>query len=364
MTLIDWPATNPFIGFQKYTLKLDRKTISMKSPFTGKRQALIQPYALWNFKGTFATQYGVNAGELRSFLTQLSGQANTFKLPVPDAQYPISGYTGWTGVVNGAGQTGTSIVTDGWTPSTLVLSNGDHFTLNGELKVNVGYAVSDGSGNCTLNFLPPIRNSPADNLQLFIGNAINLLSQTATFGSNWIKTNCTVVAALAGSGPGGTNPYKIVRTATGNCAVFTQSLQTVVYNTNYTFSVWLKRGTLTGDINLIIEDGAGGNVQTAVVTPTAGWRNFSVTGSLPAGATLPLQVGINPQNTAGSAGDTLFLYGPQLETGNGGKPYAMTTTGDGQPYVIMHSTDDDVASLDLTPPIKFDADLNAEEDFS
>lgn len=78
---------------------------------------------------------------------------------------------GGTPVVNGAGQTGYSLVTSGWTPSTQVLNASDVVYLAGVNAVNTvgkqnlnylkafclaANVVSDSSGNATLTFTEPI----------------------------------------------------------------------------------------------------------------------------------------------------------------------------------------------------------------
>lgn len=362
-SLIQWPQTNPYIGFGSYTLKLSRKTAIMRSPFTGTRQALVSPYALWVFSGKFSKQQLLNAAALRSFLVQLDGQANKFKLPIPDANSPLSGYIGNTGLVNGANQTGSSLTTDGWDISTLIFADGDYFTVNDELKQVVGYVVSDGSGNATINFKPSIRYSPADNLQLFIGNQVNMLTYSNNMSdASYFKFNSTITNGFFDPN-GGTTAHRLVRTATGNCYISKQVTRPIVYNVPYTFSIWLKLGTLTGNVAIFLCDAVGGNVTSAIVTPLAGWNRFSVTAMLPPGAPLPMQMEINPVNMAGSAGDYLFIYGDQVEKGSAPTAYKETTTGDGQPYVLMSASTDDAASWDLTPPIVYDIQFDAIESY-
>lgn len=75
------------------------------------------------------------------------------------------------GAVNGAAQTGSSLVTNGWTASSAILNQNDVFTIAGVFQVNpvskvsngvlqqfmVTSAVSsDGSGNATIAIYPPI----------------------------------------------------------------------------------------------------------------------------------------------------------------------------------------------------------------
>ena len=69
-----------------------------------------------------------------------------------------------TAEVNGASQTGKSLVTDGWGPlSQTVLEAGDLFQVETALYMVMEDVVTDGSGNATITIEPAIRTSPADN---------------------------------------------------------------------------------------------------------------------------------------------------------------------------------------------------------
>ncbi|CAM6005677.1 unnamed protein product [Sphagnum balticum] len=85
-----------------------------------------------------------------------------------------TGTYGGTPVVNGAGQTGASLVTNGWTATTTVLNAGDIFTIAGVYSVNplnrtstgqlqnfvvTANTVTDGSGNSTIAISPSIITS-------------------------------------------------------------------------------------------------------------------------------------------------------------------------------------------------------------
>ena len=84
------------------------------------------------------------------------------------------GTYGGTPLVNGAGQTGTSLVTDGWTATTTSLNEGDTFTIAGVNGINwqsytstgslqtfvvKAKTTTDGSGNSTIVIQPPIITS-------------------------------------------------------------------------------------------------------------------------------------------------------------------------------------------------------------
>ena len=117
---------------------------------------------IWTGVFTFTNKVDPDARILRAFLTSLRGQAGRFYLSPPG--YRKAGIGTGTPQVKGAGQTGSSLLTDGWTPSqTGILLAGDYFQYEYELKMMTADANSDSGGNATLNFTPPIRVSPADN---------------------------------------------------------------------------------------------------------------------------------------------------------------------------------------------------------
>lgn len=113
------------------------------------------------------------------------------------------GAQGGTPLVNGASQSGNSLVTDGWTASAATrLLKGDRFTIaavymvNAQSRNSIGVlqtfvatsdAASDGSGNLTVYFEPPLVASgqyqtvdslPADNAAITVVGAANTVSPT------------------------------------------------------------------------------------------------------------------------------------------------------------------------------------------
>lgn len=194
MAIITYPSGVGFPGFTGYTLKLMRHSIRLQSPFTGKRQVIAAPYFLWNFVGKYslADNPSTFAGALRAFLLQLQGMANSFRLPLPEYTGPSTGYIGAAGLVNGASQTGNSLITDGWTASAAIFKVGDYFNINDELKVITANATANGSGQVTLAFEPAIRTSPADNLVLGIANPTVLLASNSDDAASWDLTPPTL----------------------------------------------------------------------------------------------------------------------------------------------------------------------------
>lgn len=105
-------------------------------------------------------------GELEAFLLKLNGQENTTLVPDFDQATPNGIGTG-TPLVNGASQTGETLVTDGWTASqTGILKAGDKISVENYIYMVVDDANSDGSGNATFNIKPALRSSPANNASI------------------------------------------------------------------------------------------------------------------------------------------------------------------------------------------------------
>lgn len=92
---------------------------------------------------------------------------------LPGSGKDANGSGGGTPLVNGASQSGTSLVTDGWTASAAVrMKAGDCFTVAGldVLFRATADISSDGSGNATITIEPPIvaGSSPDNNAALTI----------------------------------------------------------------------------------------------------------------------------------------------------------------------------------------------------
>lgn len=165
---LDMPTT-PLMN--QAEIAMVRQTGIAQSPLTGATQRSEGSFALWSVNGQFPEMDDQQVSRLwRSFFLQLRGRAGTFKLIIPGTGTPSTGYTGAVGAVNGASQTGLSLITDGWNNSTLVMQEGDYFTVNDELKTLTADATTDGSGNVTLAFEPALRTSPVDTAPLTISN--------------------------------------------------------------------------------------------------------------------------------------------------------------------------------------------------
>lgn len=171
---IAYPLTMPATpGFRASRFRLARRTTVFESQFTGHVQTLERQGATWALEYALPPMLRSSAAVWLAFLVALRGRVGTFKGFDPDARTPRGVATG-APLVKGAGQTGTTVTTDGWTPSvTGILKAGDYVSLAlpvQRLHQVVEDANSDGAGNATLAIEPALRESPNDNAVLTTTN--------------------------------------------------------------------------------------------------------------------------------------------------------------------------------------------------
>lgn len=162
MTALAWPAlsrTSP----KSVQMSLVANTQVFISPLSGAIQTTELPGARWRMTFTLDNLTEDDSAKLQAFLVRLRGLAGRFTLHNFARPSPRGVATG-TPLVKGAGQVGGQLITDGWTPNVAgILKAGDFIGVNGELKMVVVDANSNGSGTATLLVEPPLRSSPSDN---------------------------------------------------------------------------------------------------------------------------------------------------------------------------------------------------------
>ncbi len=172
MTILSLPAS-PAFKTSKFGLRSNTQTFT--SPLSGSVQTLEMPGARWTASYVLPPMKRDTAAAWQAFFVRLRGQAGRFYGYDPDSRAPRGVATG-TPLVNGGGQTGASLVTDGWTASvTGILKAGDYIAFDAgtgrELHMVVADASSNESGQATLTLEPPIRVSPLDNAALILSSA-------------------------------------------------------------------------------------------------------------------------------------------------------------------------------------------------
>lgn len=126
----------------------------------------------------------------------------------------------------------------------------------------------------------------------------------------WTKTNCT--AAKTATGPDGAVNTATTLTATSGNATCLQSV--VSASAQRTYSIWLKRRTGSGNIDMTVDGGTGWTTKTI----TSSWARYSITQS---GVTNP-NFGVRIV----TSGDAVDFYCSQLESAAGMSSSIPTTT--------------------------------------
>lgn len=162
MALIALPAKFGFTRIDHFGLQ--RAGVTMRSRFTGKRQVVIYPFAVWEFEGTFV-DYPEDQGarQIRAFLVKLEGQKNTFKMPTigylrpsSDILYnyvnPADAKVSAAAILARATQIVVTMAAYAGEP----IKEGEYFNINDELKMATADAVV-AANQMTIQFQPPTR---------------------------------------------------------------------------------------------------------------------------------------------------------------------------------------------------------------
>ena len=160
MTTYTFPSITP----SSSTFELVTNTRTFQSPLTNAVQTVGRKGSLWKASLQFNNLTGDNRAIMQAFLTKLNGQEHRFFLP--DHSYVKRGIAPNPAdslLVNGAGQTGSTLNADGATLSqTGYLKAGDYIAFNNELHMVTDDCNSSGIGEVAIPIAPPIRK-PTDN---------------------------------------------------------------------------------------------------------------------------------------------------------------------------------------------------------
>lgn len=161
----------------------------------------------------------------------------------------------------------------------------------------------------------------------------NLLLRSQDYSATWTVTNLTPVTGK--TAPDGTSTATEFTAGAAN-AVLTQGYTAIAGS--YTFSVFLRRVTGTGDIQIAADNGTW---TTKVITGT--WARYDVTQTVAAGS-----------KTAGvrvvTSGDAIEVWGAQLEQRSAVTAYTPTTTQAITNYIpVLKTAASGVARFDHNP---------------
>lgn len=163
-----YPLAFPDVGIRNLIFSISNATTSSTSPYTGETQVYAFPGQWWEGQVTFVPTTDDNAGKLRAFLSALRGRFGTFTFS------PCQPLLGAGGImrVDGAGQTGRSLVLKAMTPNETVAKAGDYFQLGNSLYQFTQDVVSDGTGAGNAEFEPALRLSPADSEDITLNDPV------------------------------------------------------------------------------------------------------------------------------------------------------------------------------------------------
>ena len=169
MTTYNW-ADQSLVNPTRAKLQLVSNTAVLRSVLTGSVQTVSRPGTRWEYELTWENLSGDERRDLLAFFARLNGAEHRVSLPMFDD----ANRGAWSGtpLVDGAAQTGVSLNCDGAPASvTDYAKAGDFFRFDNAMRMCTTDADSDGSGDFTLNFVPPIRTSPANDAAIVQGTA-------------------------------------------------------------------------------------------------------------------------------------------------------------------------------------------------
>lgn len=153
-----------------------RRVVGMtSSPFTLEEQSFKWQGEQWQIEFTLPpiTKRSV-AADWQAFIAKLQGTYGRFLMGDPSARFPRGAASG-SPVVNGGGQTGNVLQTDGWTASvTGILLKGDYIQIgtgtSSRLHMVTEDINSNVSGQANIALEPALRYSPSDNSAIIVNS--------------------------------------------------------------------------------------------------------------------------------------------------------------------------------------------------
>jgi len=179
---ITYPLTFPTVtGVASINLRAVNAVAISESPFTFKQQVIAHQGQRWEAEISLPPMQRANAETWVSFLVSLAGARGTFTMGDPNCATArgTASVTPGTPVVNGSGQTGSSLTVDGLpTSETGYLKAGDYIQLGGGSSATLHKVMQDvdsnASGQAAIELWPYIRTAPADDATVVVSNAVGV----------------------------------------------------------------------------------------------------------------------------------------------------------------------------------------------
>jgi hypothetical protein len=148
------------------TRSLQMAVATVRSPFSGRAATQDWGGRWWAYDLQLGPWRGEASRPVRAFFASLEETAGRFLFEDPTAAYTGGIMFPGEPRVAGAGQTGRSLVTDGWTPGIPIFA-GMCISLGTDTATRFHMVTADtfvdALGNATLSLAPGLRESPADN---------------------------------------------------------------------------------------------------------------------------------------------------------------------------------------------------------
>lgn len=178
MTIYTFPSIAP----SSIDPKIIYNTKTLVSPLNGYTQTASREGTRWHISQRFTNLFGDDRADLMAFLARMNGQTHRAKIYL-HTYHGARGALGGTPLVDGAGQTGSTLNIKGMSagldsPPTGVANifkAGDQISYlnansNWELKLVLANASSDGSGLVSVEISPEIHTSPANETAIITTN--------------------------------------------------------------------------------------------------------------------------------------------------------------------------------------------------
>lgn len=154
----------PDIKPSNQTFELVTNTKVFQSPLSNAIQTLSRRGSYWKTTMVFNNLTGSERSELQAFISKLDGQTHRMRIRDYGAIRYGNATPPQTPLVQGSGQTGSSLTVDGASAGvTTYFAAGDYISFNNELHLVTEDADSNVSGEVEVFIAPPIRKTPADN---------------------------------------------------------------------------------------------------------------------------------------------------------------------------------------------------------
>lgn len=281
MAVLDFPEVNPDTGT---SLSLLSNTTSFTSDLNNATQTGKLVGDQWSVNMPFTNRSEREGRRIKAFLARLGGMAGRFRMGPPDLNQ--LGTMQGDGVIDGAGQTGSTINTKGWlAEQDELFVEGDYLEVNGELKMVTDavdatggeYIDHDGTNLMANPFDPENWTGSGD----ADGTTINIIGQNPS-GESFYGVVEQVV-------DGGAHEYPITRVdAIDGVDVVRGEVvlsSILVKNTDYEGAIrYIHRGDVSGNIgitNIRISDGSvvsSSGIASVSRVSTAGddWRILEI----------------------------------------------------------------------------------------